>query len=346
MTLLATQPTAMFAEAAEAPGRVAGGRLRRAPIIAELARRLRAAPPRAVITVARGSSDNAATYARHLIETRLEVLTASTPPSVASIYAARPDLAGSLCLVISQSGRSPDLLAAAASAAAAGALVVAIVNDEESPLAAAADLVLPIAAGVEISVAATKSFLGTLAAIAELVAAWAEDAPLAAGLADLPDLLAAAWDTDWSSALPVLVATNHLYVIGRGPVLGVAQEAALKFKETCGLHAEAFSAAEVRHGPMTLAGPSFPVLALIPDDAGRDAVEAAVRAFAAQGAPVITAGATAIPGVVALATGAAHPLLRPLLQAQSVYRLIELLARQRGFHPDRPDFLSKVTQTL
>ncbi len=188
MTLLATRPTAMFAEAAEAPGRVAGGRLRRVPAIAELVRRLRAAPPRAVVTVARGSSDNAATYARYLIETQLEVLTASAPPSVASVYAARPDLASSLCLAISQSGRSPDLIAAAAAAAAAGALVVAIVNDETSPLAAAADLVLPVAAGPEISVAATKSFLGTLAAIAELVAAWADDAPFGAAIADLPEL--------------------------------------------------------------------------------------------------------------------------------------------------------------
>ena len=346
MTLLATKPTAMFAEAAEAPGRVASGGLRRAPAIAELVRRLRAAPPRAVVTVARGSSDNAATYARYLIETRLEVLTASTPPSVASVYAAQTGLADSLCLVISQSGRSPDLLAAAASAATAGALVVAIVNDEQSPLAAAADLVLPVAAGPEISVAATKSFLGTLAAIAELVAAWAGDASLTVGVADLPGLLSAAWDADWSAALPVLVGADHLYVIGRGPALGVVQEAALKFKETCGLHAEAFSAAEVRHGPMTLAGPSFPVLALVPDDAGREGVEAAIRAFAAQGAPVIAAGATAIPGVVALATGETHPLLRPLLQAQSLYRLIETVARRRGFDPDRPGYLSKVTQTL
>jgi glucosamine--fructose-6-phosphate aminotransferase (isomerizing) len=346
MTLLAHKPTAMFAEAAEAPGRVAGGRLRRAPVIAELARRLRSAPPRAVVTVARGSSDNAATYARYLIETRLEVLTASAPPSVTSVYAARPDLAASLCLVISQSGRSPDLLAAAVAAATAGALVVAIVNDEASPLAAAADLVLPIAAGSETSVAATKSFLGTLAAIAELVAAWAADAPLAAGVADLPDRLAAAWDTDWSMAVPVLVGADHLYVIGRGPALGVAQEAALKFKETCGLHAEAFSAAEIRHGPMTLVGPDFPVFALVPDDAGRDGVEAAIRAFVAQGARVVMAGGAEMPGVVALATGDAHPLLRPLLQTQSLYRLVETLARQRGFDPDRPGFLSKVTQTL
>ncbi len=344
MTLLAAR-TAMFDEAAEAAGRVAGGRLRRVPVIADLVRRLRAKPPRAVVTIARGSSDNAATYARYLIETQLEVMTASAPPSVASIYAARPGMADSLCLVISQSGHSPDLLAAAAAAKAAGALVVALVNDETSPLAAAADLVLPVAAGPELSVAATKSFLCTLAAIAELVAAWADDAALTAAVADLPATLTAAWATDWSPAVPLLVAADHLYVVGRGPALGAAQEAALKFKETCGLHAEAFSAAEVRHGPMTLAGPAFPVLALVPSDAAREGVMAAIDGFAAQGAPVIAAGASNADGVLGLPVGDSHPLLRPLLQVQSLYRLVDDVARRRGHDPDRPGFLSKVTRT-
>ncbi len=345
MTLLAAR-TAMFDEAAEAPGRVAGGRLRRAPAIAELVARLHAAPPRAVITIARGSSDNAATYARYLIETRLEVLTASAPPSVASIYAARPGMTDSLCLVLSQSGHSPDLLAAAAAAAAAGAFVVALVNDEASPLAAAADLVLPVAAGPEASVAATKSFLCTLAAVAELVAAWAGDAGLAAAIDELPATLAAAWAADWSPAAPLLVAADHLYVVGRGPALGAAQEAALKFKETCGLHAEAFSAAEVRHGPMTLAGPAFPVFALVPADAAREGVMATIHGFAAQGAPVVAAGIGAADGVLGLPVGDSHPLLRPLLQVQSLYRLVDDVARRRGHDPDRPEFLSKVTRTL
>ncbi|UAJ09040.1 SIS domain-containing protein [Polymorphobacter megasporae] len=336
--------TAMFREAAEAPAWVAAALERNADVVAALAARLRASPPRAVVTIARGSSDNAATYARYLIETRLEILTASMPPSIASVYGARPVMADTLCLVVSQSGHSPDLLAAAAAAEAAGALVVAIVNDEASPLAKQAAVVLPIAAGLETSVAATKSFIGTLAVMAQLVAAWADDTALADAVAMLPERLDAAWASDWSEALPVLEAADHLYVVSRGPALGVAQEAALKFKETCGLHAEAFSSAEVRHGPMTLAGPGFPVFALMPDDAGRAGVAAAVAAFVAQGAPVIVAGGTG--GTIALPVVDCHPLLRPIILAQSLYRLVDNLARRRGFDADRPDFLAKVTKTL
>lgn len=335
----------MFDEAAEAPARAAAQLRRNAPIVAALGDRLRANPPRTVVTVARGSSDNAATYARYLIETRLEILTASAPPSISSIYRARPGMAETLCLVISQSGHSPDLLAAARAAAAAGALVVALVNDEASPLAVLADLVLPVGAGPEVSIAATKSFVCTLSAVAQLVAHWAADDALIAAIETLPALLAEAWASDWSAALPILTRAEHLYVVGRGPGFGVAQEAALKFKETCGLHAEAFSTAEVRHGPMTLAGPDFPVFALVPDDETRSGVETAAAAFAAQGAPVIAAGGGG-PGIIALPAVACHPALTPIVQAQSFYRLVETLARRRGIDPDRPGHLAKVTRTL
>src|ERR1700685_3332485 len=123
----------MFREAAEAPAVVRTQLRMNQRTIMDLADRLRASPPRAVVTLGRGSSDNAATYARYLIETRLGVMTASAPPSVSSISEVAPDMPGTLCLVISQSGRSPDLLAAAEAAASAGALVVAMVNDAESP---------------------------------------------------------------------------------------------------------------------------------------------------------------------------------------------------------------------
>lgn len=339
------RPTAMFAEAAEAPARVAAQLRDNAPVVANLARRLRATPLRAVVTVARGSSDHAATYARYLIETRLELLAASLSPSIASVYGAQPGLADTLCLAISQSGRSPDLLAAATGAVTAGACVVAVVNDAASPLADLAEVTLPIAAGPEVSVAATKSFIGALAATAQLVAAWSGDAVLAAAVAALPDRLAAAWERDWTAAMPVLDAADHLYVVARGPMLAVAQEAALKFKETCGLHAEAFSAAEVRHGPMALVGPRFPVLALVGDDAGRPSVEAAIAAFGAQGATVLVADAAARTGGIHLPAVDAHPLLQPIVVAQSFYRLVEQLARRRGFDPDRPQYLAKVTKT-
>lgn len=340
------RPTAMFSEAAETPARVAAQLRRNAPAVAALARRLQAAPPRAVVTIARGSSDHAATYARYLIETRLEVLTASLSPSISSVYGAQPALADTLCLAISQSGHSPDLLAAAAGAAGAGALVVAVVNDEASPLADLAPVTLPIGAGPEVSVAATKSFIGALAAVAQLVAAWSGDAILAASVEALPDQLAAAWEQDWSAALPVLRDAEHLYVVARGPMLAIAGEAALKFKETCGLHAEPFSAAEIRHGPLALVGPEFPVLTLVADDAARPGVEAAIAAFGAQGATVIVAGGATGADAIHLPTVKVHPLLQPIVYAQSFYRLVEQLACQRGFDPDRPQYLAKVTRTL
>jgi glucosamine--fructose-6-phosphate aminotransferase (isomerizing) len=336
----------MYAEAAEAPAAVRAQLDANGGAMEELARRLRDAPPRAVVTLGRGSSDNAATYARYLIETRLAIMTASAAPSVSSVYDAAPDLDGVLCLVISQSGRSPDLLAAAQAAAAGGALVVALVNDERSPLADMAELVLPLKAGPEQSVAATKSCIAALAAAAQLVARWADDAALLCALENLPDLLKAAWALDWSAAFPVLERASSLYVLGRGIGYGAAQEAALKFKETCGLHAEAFSAAEVRHGPMALVGPGFPVLALVQDDEARPDVEAVAEACAAQGSAVVQAGGTAGAGVTPLPSLAAHPALQPIAQLQSFYRLANRLALARGFDPDRPPHLRKVTETL
>ena len=333
----------MFAEAAEAPTAVAAQLVRNAPLVAALAASLRARPPRAVVTIARGSSDNAATYARYLLETRLGVLTASASPSVSSVYGAALDMADTLVLALSQSGRSPDLLAASEAAARAGARVVALVNDETSPLAELAEVTIPLAAGAERSVAATKSFIGTLSAVAQLVAHWAADDELKAGLGVLPETLASAWALDWSAAPRSLMDTDHLYVVGRGPGFAVAQEAALKFKETCGLHAEAFSAAEVRHGPMALVGAGFPVLAFLPSDETRSGVEETVAAFRAQGATVLAVGGA---GRDALPMVECHSLLLPIAQAQALYRMVDALAALRGHDPDAPPHLAKVTETL
>ena len=342
---IAGDATRLGREAAEAPGVVRAQLGANEMVLRDLAARLRQKPPRAVMTLGRGSSDHAATYARYLIETRLGVMTASTPPSVASIYDAAPAMADTLCLVISQSGRSPDLLASAEAARAAGSLVVALVNDAASPLAQLADITAPLLAGPELSVAATKSYIGALSAIVQLVAYWSGDAPLLAGLARLPDLLDEAWVLDWSAALPLLKDAQNLYVLGRGVGFGVAEEAALKLKETCGLHAEAFSAAEVRHGPMALVGPGFPVLAFAQGDETRAGVEAALAAAAAQGAPAIKAGGGEQGGVLTLPTKAACPILEPIAYALSFYRLVGALAVARGLDPDRPPHLTKITET-
>jgi glucosamine--fructose-6-phosphate aminotransferase (isomerizing) len=337
--------THMYREAAQAPEVVREQLQGNAVHTTRLAARLRAQPPRAVVTYARGSSDHAATFARYLIETRLGLLTSSAAPSVSSVYEARPDLAGTLVLAISQSGASPDLLASVSTARAAGAYVVALINAESAPLAQLADEVLPLRAGAERSVAATKSYIASLSAIVQLVATWARDAQLSEALQQAPELLARAWELDWSAGVTHLAQASDLYVIGRGLGLAIAQEAALKLKETCSLHAEAISAAELRHGPMALVRPGFPLLVFTQNDESRAGVAALAAELAGGGADVLLAGGRA-PRATVLPALETHPVIEPLLFIQSFYRLANALSLARGGDPDRPPHLSKVTATV
>ncbi len=305
---------------------------------------LRSAPPSLVVTVARGSSDHAATYGKYLIETRVGVPVASAAPSVVSVFDAPVVAAGALCIAISQSGRSPDLLATAEAYKKAGARVVAFVNDESSPLAALADTCIGLKAGPEKSVAATKSYIVSLAGLAALVAEWADDDGMRDAVQALPALLERANGLDWSAAVAALRDARNLFTIGRGYSFAIAQEAALKFKETCGLHAEAFSAAEVRHGPMAIVRDGFPVLAFAGSDAAGNGVREAASLFAERGANVCLADAKA-DGGSGLPALAAHPVIEPILMIQSFYQMANALSLARGHDPDRPLFLSKVTET-
>jgi glutamine---fructose-6-phosphate transaminase (isomerizing) len=343
--MIAAHTTRMHLEAAQAPEAVRDQLFANAERMERLGERLRQMSPRAIVTCARGSSDHAATFAKYLIETRLGVLTSSAAPSVSSIYDAKPDLSGAVFLAISQSGASPDLLAAANSARAAGALVLALVNAESSPLAQSADYTIPLCAGVETSVAATKSYIASLAAIIHLVASWARDRELSEALRRAPKLLERAWNLDWSAAVTHLQSATSLYVIGRGLGLGVAQEAALKFKETCSLHAEALSAAEVRHGPMALVRAGFPVLIFSQNDETRGGVEMLATELAARHADVMLAGSRA-PHAVVLPTEVAHPVIEPMLIVQSFYRMVNAVSVARGHDPDHPPYLNKVTETV
>jgi glucosamine--fructose-6-phosphate aminotransferase (isomerizing) len=341
--------TAMFREAAGASAAVRA-QLRDEASAASIGRELRRLAPRAVITCARGSSDHAATYAKYLIETRLGVLTASAAPSVSSVYGVAQDLSGCLFLAISQSGRSPDLLASVAAAKAAGATILALCNSPDAPLMRAADLTMSLDAGPETSIAATKSYLASLAALLRLVTVWKGDTELAQMTTALPDLMDRTWTLDWSPALPVLVHVEHLYVVGRGLGLGAAQETALKCKETCGLHAEAFSSAELRHGPFTLLDHGFPALLYAQDDATRAGVETLAAELARRNVPILIAGTPAAEaraaGAIVLPTLEAPAEIAPILLVQSAYRLIATLALARGFDPDRPAHLRKVTETV
>lgn len=343
---IAPESTCLHREAAEAASTVARQLEHNDAIVRELAADLRDNPPPFVVTCARGSSDHAATYAKYVIETHTGCVTASASPSVESIYAVPLRLRGALYLVISQSGASPDLLRSAAAARAAGARVVALVNVMDSPLATLADTVIPLQAGPETSVAATKSFIGALGAVLHLVAHWRRDAALIGALQKLPGQLERAFALDWSPLVAQLADAHDLFVLGRGYGLAAAQEAALKLKETCALHAEAFSSAEVRHGPMELVGPRLPVVLFAQEDDALAGTLKAAADFRTRGARVWTA-APGVSGPDALPiVPTEQPVCAPILAIQSFYRAVNLLALARGRDPDHPPHLAKVTETV
>jgi glucosamine--fructose-6-phosphate aminotransferase (isomerizing) len=342
----APEATRMFAEAREAADAIARQLAANARDVGELAKGLRARAPRFIVTCARGSSDHAATFAKYLFETQLGLVTASASPSVGSVYEVEPKLEGALFIVISQSGRSPDLLRNAELARASGACVLALVNVPDSPLAAIADHVIPLRAGPETSVAATKSYLCSLSALLQLAGAWSEDHALVAALERLPDGLREAWNCDWSALGQGLVDARNLFVVGRGLGLAAAQEAALKLKETCGLHAEAFSSAEVMHGPMAIVGPDFPVLVFAQDDGSAESTLQVAKRFRERGARVWLAQPGARGEHHLPLPASPHPACTPVLTVNAFYRAANALALARGHDPDVPPYLNKVTETL
>jgi glucosamine--fructose-6-phosphate aminotransferase (isomerizing) len=206
--------------------------------------------------------------------------------------------------------------------------------------------VLPQRAGPERAVAATKSFVLTLVAVARLVAAWTEDATLASALDRLPERLAAALECDWSPGLATLAEVGGAYVVARGPALAIAAEAALKLKETCMMHAEAVSAAEIQHGPRAVTDARFPVLGFALDDAGGTDTRALVEGLSVSGVPVCLAAAAPSAGVWLKLPPPLHPMLDAIPAVLAFYVFAEALARQRGLDPDRPRGLRKVTETF
>lgn len=335
----------MLAEALEAPSAVARLLAADEATYINLAAQLRSSPPRGVLTVARGSSDHAAHYMAYLAMARLGEIVTSLPMSLVTLYAAKLKRTGLVSFAFSQSGQSPDLVAPIRFLGEEGAHTVAVVNDEHSPLAQAARWVLPLHAGAETSVAATKSYITQLVVGARVVACWQGDAELLAALARLPQDLAAAARIDWSAALPVLQHADRLFVISRGMGLAVAMEAALKFKEVCGIQAEAFSGAEVKHGPMALVEEGYPMLVLAPRGPAHAGLVALAAEMRQRGARVLLAAPAGTPGAELTLVSTGNQDLDPIAVAQSFYPLVEALARARGADPDQPRHLAKVTRT-
>jgi glucosamine--fructose-6-phosphate aminotransferase (isomerizing) len=318
---------------------------RSGPLLRDAGRAIAERDPHFLVTVARGSSDHAATFMKYAVELTAGLAVASIGPSIASVYGRKLRLAGSACLAISQSGKSPDIVAMAEAAREGGALTVALTNTAGSPLASACDHAIDILAGPERSVAATKTFVNSAIAGLALMAHATRDAALLKALENLPGDLRKAVGCDWMALAGALEGDRSLFVLGRGPALAIAAEAALKFKETCVMHAEAYSGAEVMHGPLALVEPGFPVLALAARDAAEASLAETADGLAARGAEVFVSSGLARAARILPHVATGHPLTDALALIVPFYGFVEAFARHRGLDPDQPRNLRKVTET-
>ncbi|OIS91860.1 SIS domain-containing protein [Brucella cytisi] len=342
-----TSPSSlMLQETEQSPAVVAGLLEKEAGTFAEIARIFQKNEPTVITTAARGSSDHAATFFKYLMEITMGIPVASIGPSVASVYGSKLKLKNGLHFTVSQSGASPDIVAAQDAAKKGGATTIAVVNVVDSPLGNAADVVLALNAGEEKSVAATKSFIAAVAALSGVVASASGDASLQAGLQRLPEALVATRPDGREAVENLLFNARSLYTGGRGTAFAIALEAALKAKETANIHAEAFSLAELMHGPMRLVEEGFPIISFLPRDEAFDTNMQALKRLHSFGASIVSLSDAETPGfrLRSASTGNAH--LDPLVSLINYYRVIEAVTRRKGFDPDKPRNLNKVTVTV
>jgi glucosamine--fructose-6-phosphate aminotransferase (isomerizing) len=335
----------MLLEALEAPAAVERQLAHDSTAYRDFGELLQEQAPHSLLTIARGSSDHAAHYAAYLIMARLGRLVTSLPMSLVTLYQSKIACQSLATFAFSQSGQSPDLVEPTRYFRDCAAITACFVNDSESPLARAAQWVFPLHAGEETSVAATKSFIAQLVAGARVVASWQDNTELSQALSALPEALSRAARTDWSAGARQLADADRLFVIGRGLGLPVALEAALKFKETCGIQAEAFSGAEVQHGPMALVDEGYPLLVFAPRGPAQAGLLSVAEAMRARGARVLLAAPEGTPGSNLPIIETDSEDLDPISMVQSFYPMVEALARERGFDPDQPPHLKKVTRT-
>lgn len=334
--------SAMAREIAEIPA-AAERLLTRTDLLMATVERIQRAKPRMVVFCGRGSSGHVGVYLRYLFETRLGLLASAAAPSVMTAYQRPPQLHETLFVLISQSGRSPDLVNATEMAREYGALTLAILNEEDSPAATASELTLLIGAGPEYSVAATKTVVLSMLAGAQIVAALARDDELNDALQRLPGRLSSAMTCDWLPWAERTARAAAAFVVGRGYALGCVREIALKVAETLRVPTLGYSAAEFRHGPRASVTPVTPVLVLRQNDQVAVSTDELIRDLRDAGDTLFTAGgpASTLPWI-----GDANPVFDPITMLIPAYLGIELAARRRGFDPDNPPYLSKVTRTL
>jgi glucosamine--fructose-6-phosphate aminotransferase (isomerizing) len=328
-----------IADSADTVARIIGNHR----LFAGVARGLNLAAIPLAVLCGRGSSGHAGVLLRYLIETRLRIPVSASAPSVITTFNKPLALRDALFIVISQSGRSPDLVAATRSARSSGARTVAIVNAVPSPVADAAEFVIPIEAGPEHSVAATKTVIGSMAAGAELIAALAKDNALAFALDRLPERLARAQALDWRGISDELRQASAVFVASRGLGLGPAREVALKLAEVLRLPALGFSAAELQHGPRAALSVKTPVLMLRLQDETAVMIDALADELNETGIRLHVCGG---PRGTLPWLGDDDPVTDAIAMLVPAYRMVEQIARQFGFDPDRPPHLSKITETF
>jgi glutamine---fructose-6-phosphate transaminase (isomerizing) len=301
--------------------------------------------------VGHGSSDNAASYGVYAFGL-LAGWTALRDSISLTVYSgAELDMDGSLVLALSQSGRTRDVIEYVERARARGAFTVAVTNQPDSELASAAESVLPLSAGPEQSVAATKTYTNSVAAIALLAAHVAgrggEYSTALATVADQLDRLIAALEPEVAAMAVQFAFVGRMFVIGRGVEFTTAREIALKLLETCRVAAEPLTATGLAHGPVAALDALFPVWAIASDDENLETVREAVARARAAGATVVASGAAAseLEGAVySLPTPRPPvPLLAPLLSIAPGQLFAWALAQARGLDPDHPRGLTKVT---
>ena len=335
----------LLSEAHEAPQKIALHLKQQEALYVQLVNQLKQQKINQWLTVARGSSDHAASFMAYLCMMKLGIVATSLPMSIATLHRAKFDASSFLALAFSQSGQSPDWSLTMQHLSTLGAQTLAFVNDVKSPLAVTADHTIDLLAGPETSVAATKSFIAQLVAGLSLVTHWSEDQQLLNGLASLPEALDSALEIDWTSACTRFEDCEQMFVVSRGLGMSAALEAALKLKEICGIQAEAFSNAEIKHGPMALIGRDFPVLVFATSGPELQGLLDFAEQMRQRGANVVVAGPEAVSGVDLPIVQTGHSELDTITAIQSFYPMVEALARLRGLDPDRPPHLSKVTQT-
>lgn len=295
-----------------------------------------------IVIASRGSSSNAARYAQYLLGRAHRVPVAFATPSLYTLYEQPPRLDGALVIGISQSGESPDVGAVVAEAARQGRPTIAITNDSSSPLARSAEAVLSLEAGAEQSVAATKTYINSLGALALLFTASTRDAQAFAELRRMPELIAAQLEQSWADAEKLGELAGGT-VMARGVNFGTAHEIALKMRELSGLLFEAYSSADLMHGPVAAIRPGWPVIAVAPSGPAQASMREAIEAVRARGARLI---------VISDEPGAELPLVQgvpewvsPLVAVVPGQLAARRIAELQGGDLDKPGGLSKVTLT-